>query len=664
MVLLAATLVCTADSTAPARHPPPDRLRTVWTATVSNLDGSGGDPTDHTRFIDRPQAAFSSQAAVLPDLTSIQIRDPETGRMLHDINLGQRVGDVALARGVTVAQTGPPSGQDDYGALRGYDTSSGRALWTQAVATNHVVWTRRYELGSGTAAVTSRGIVVVTRDGYLSGLDLRTGQRSWRLRSPCAAIVVSATAATVVVLCGHGQLVLVDPGSGRLRKVTVPRSANDLSTTPDAVGVIALRDRDRLTVIADSGKVLGRITRASSLALVSGDQAVVADADEISALSLTHGTIRWQRRFEAEVLDQGVATGSDISVSSSDGQVMVNRLEELGRPGATSFTDLSGTTTPPLPWPVSGEFAGAVPGLIFIASHSADQYAFTALRPVHQGLAAPRLGGADPADWPDPCGLLTHEQLATLGRGSAGFPARPSPTAARLGLNRTDRCEFTGRHPFSLQVGWVAPDDDAAAFLAQSLLPAPYETRQAGPGGYRYFSYPATAPAVADRALVLRGKLIINVFASGQAPLAAKVARLLQPRHPAGAALERAAIEQAVAAHGFTAVIPPWPPTGGRLRAVYANCGFECRQVFLFHNGRLVGAPPGESTKRNTYQDVQILSQDGTTVRLAALAYFRTGARTSLRYVLIALRLAAGRLMYQATHTAPWRPAPPAPHRR
>ena len=662
-MLLAGALVCTADSAAPARRVPPDRLRTVWTATVSNLDGGSDDPADLSEYVSRPQAAFSPQAAVLPDLKSIQIRDPETGRIRHDIDVGQRVGDVALAGGVTVAQTGPSGAHGGYGALRGYDTPSGRPLWTQAVETSHVVRTGRYDLASGTAAVTARGIVVVPRDGYLTGLDLRTGRRSWTRRVPCSAGAVSATDTKAVVLCDHGPLLLVDPRTGRPRTVTVPHSARDLSTTPDAVGVIASSGQDPLTVIADSGKVLGRTAGAGSLALVSGDQAVVEAGGEIRAVSLTRGTVRWRRKIEGEILDGGVTTGSDVGVSGSDGRVLVNRVVERGRPGATSFTDLSGTTTPPLPWPISGEVAGAVPGLIFVVSHSAYQYAFTALRLDHQSLATPRLGGADPADWPDPCRLLTPERLAALSRGYAGFPARPSPTAARLGLARTDQCDFTGPHPFSLQVGWVAADDDAAAFLAQSLLPAPDRVRQAGPDGYQYFSLPATGPMVADRALVVRGRLIVNVFTAGQANLAAKVARLLQPERPAGAALERAAVERTVADHGFTAMIQPWPPTIGPLRAVYATCGWECGQVFLFQDSRPVGAPPGESTTRDTYRDVQILSQDGTTVRIAAAVYPPTGPQLPVRYALIDLRMAGGRLMYHPA-SAPWLPAPPAPYHR
>lgn len=658
--LLAAALVCAADSAAPARHRLPDRLTTVWTATVSNLDGGSDDPGDRSEFMTRPQAAFSPRAAVLPGLTSVQIRDPETGRMRHDIDVGQRVGDVALAGGVTVAQTNPQDG--GYGVLRGYDIFSGRPLWTQAVVTSHFVWTGRDDLGSGTAAVTARGIVVVTPEGYLIGLDLRTGRRSWTRHASCGASVVSATEAKAVVLCDQGPLLLVDPRTGRQRRVTVPHSAGDLSTTPDAVGVTAFSGRDPLTVVADSGKVRGRITGADSLTLVSGDQAVVEGGGEIRAISLARGTVRWRRKIEGEILDGGEATGSDVGVSGSDG-LLVSRLVERGRPGATSFIDLSGTTTPPLPWPVSGKFAGAVPGLIFVVSHSAYQYAFTALRLDHQGLAAPRLGGADPADWPDPCRLLTPKRLATLGRGYAGFPARPSPIAARLGLARTDQCDFAGPHPFSLQVGWVAANDAAAAFLAQSLLPAPDRVRQAGPDGYRYSSLSATGPPVADRALVIRGKLIINVFTAGQAALAAKVARLLQPEHPTGAALERAAMEQAVADHGFTAMIQPWPPAAGPLRAVFATCGWECGQVFLFHGGQPVGAPPGESATRDTYRDVQILSQDGKTVRIAAAVYPPTGPQVPVRYDLIDLRMAGDRLMYQVA-PAPWRPAPPAPHHR
>ncbi|MFC5185629.1 hypothetical protein [Actinomadura harenae] len=94
-------------------------------------------------------------------------------------------------------------------------------------------------------------------------------------------------------------------------------------------------------------------------------------------------------------IDVEYSTGSSVSVSGSDGRVLVNRLVDPGRPGATSLTDLSGATTPPLPWPVAGEFAGAVPGLIYVVSHSAYQYVFTALRLDHQGLAAP-------SGWPRP----------------------------------------------------------------------------------------------------------------------------------------------------------------------------------------------------------------------------------------------------------------------
>lgn len=227
----------------------------------------------------------------------------------------------------------------------------------------------------------------------------------------------------------------------------------------------------------------------------------------------------------------GDTAGSDNGAFSTDGLVLLNGAAEGDDPGTTTLVEPSGRVTPPLPWPVSGQFAGAIPGYVFVVSHAAHQYRFTALRLDRERLPSPRLGAARR---PDPCRLLTAGRLATLGPGYTAFPAKRSPLVESLRLPHSDQCNFAGGHPFSLQIGWVAADQAGAEALTQSLLPGPERVRQAGPGGYLYTDETAGPVPVTDRALVARGRLVIDVFAPGQVDLTAKIARLLQADRPAG----------------------------------------------------------------------------------------------------------------------------------
>ncbi|MFC4056250.1 PQQ-binding-like beta-propeller repeat protein [Actinomadura syzygii] len=681
VLLLSAAMVCAADSgpreaadRSWAGRALPNLMTPVWTATVANLD-VGLDSWD---FIGRPEASFSPAAAVLPDLTGIQVRDPTTGRMLHDIQVGERVGDVALAGGVVVAQTRANSARNfDFRQLRAYDLSSGRELWVQDMYSSHVVETGRYSF-LGATAVTSRGVVFTAATGEMIGLDPRTGRIRWTHSSACSNGTLSATEKMVVVVCEKGPLLTVDPENGRLYSAEIPGTVVDVATTPDAVGVewtsadLTAPDYPRpvprtATVVSGPRLVISRVDGSPGhLVQVMGGQAILQGDGELRAVGLAHGTELWRRKTEQTAAPGGSSVGSEDGVSAAaDGLVLLNGANEETRPGATSLIDASGRSTPPIPWPVSGQFAGAIPGYVFLISHTSQQHLFTALRLERETLPDPRLGGARPADWPDPCRLLTPAQLAALGHYT-GFPAKPSPFAERTRLPYSDQCDFAGRHPFSLRVGWVAPDQAAAETLTQSLLPGPPGVWQAGPGGYQYRRLTASAPPTADRALVARGRFVIAVFAPNQVGLTERITRLLQadrPPDPAGG-LDRAAAEQTVRDHGFNALIQTSPPNPGPLRAVYADCGPPaCSQVFLFQGDRLVGAPPGESAERPYYEDVQIVRQDGDTVRLAAAVVPPGAPCCQLKHDLIDLRMSDGRLVYRV-ESGPWRPAPAAPHRR
>ncbi|TYK49530.1 PQQ-binding-like beta-propeller repeat protein [Actinomadura decatromicini] len=680
VLLLSAALVCAADSgpreaadRSWAGRALPNLMTPVWTATVANLD-VGLDAWD---FIGRPEASFSPDAAVLPDLTGVQVRDPRTGRMLHDIPVGEKVGDVALAGGVVVAQTRANSARNfDFRQLRAYDLSSGRELWVQDMYSSHVVETGRYSF-LGATAVTSRGVVFTAVTGEMIGLDPRTGRTRWTRSSACSNGTLSATENMVVVVCEKGPLLMVDPENGRLYSTEIPGSVVDVATTPDAVGVEWTsadptapnppRPLPRTTTVVSGPRlVIDRVDGSPGhLVQVMGRQAILAGDGELRAVSLARGAELWRRKTEVTIAPGGRSVGSEDGVSAADGLVLVNGANEETQPGTTSLIDASGRTTPPIAWPVSGQFAGAIPGYVLLVSHTAQQHRFTALRLDRETLPDPRLGGARPSDWPDPCRLLTPARLAALGRYT-GFPAKPSPFAERTRLPYSDRCDFAGRHPFSLRVAWVAPDRAAAETLTQSLLPGPPGVWQAGPGGYQYRGMTASAPPVADRALVARGRFVIAVFAPAQVGLTERIARLLQADRPPGPAdaFDRAAVEKAVHDRGFAPLIQMSPPNPGPLRAVYADCGPPaCGQVFLFEGDRLVGAPPGESAERPYYQDVQIVRQDGDTVRLAAAVVPPGAPCCQVEHDLIDLRMSDGGLMYRVG-SGPWRPAPAAPHRR
>jgi hypothetical protein len=135
------------------------------------------------------------------------------------------------------------------------------------------------------------------------------------------------------------------------------------------------------------------------------------------------------------------------------------------------------------------------------------------------------------------------------------------------------------------------------------------------------------------------------------------------PTPDAAGALDKATAEKIVKDHGFTAAIQLWPPIPGPLRAVYADCGWWCGQVFLFHGSQLVGAPPGESAARSTYRDVQVVRQDGRAVWLAVGVFPPDGPQVPVRYALIDLQMSGDRLMYRVD-SGPWQAAPAAPHHR
>lgn len=675
-LLLAGLMVFTSDAKQPELRPSmrlPDSMTMAWTAAVANRHGGTDDPTTTGSLQHRPAPSFSPQAALLPNLENIEIRDLKTGQMLHDIPVGDMVGAIANASGVIVAQTDDSSPNAwHYNMLRAYDQSSGRQLWSQRLETRHLLETGRstHEVVFHKTAVvvTTRGVVITRPEGELIGLDLKTGERLWNRRLPCAKDKhkqVSATASTAAILC-DGVLDLVNPETGESRRVHVAGVQAGLATTPDAIAVSSQRTHGdsappSLMVVAESGKVLGRISGSRTLVQMYGDQAIVAGPKELRAVSLARGTVLWRRMIDREYAFGGYATGSDASLAASDGLVMINSERERGRPGTTSFTDPSGLTTPPLPWPVTGEFVDAVSGMVFVVSHAAYQYQFTALRLDNKNPPDLQLGGAEPSDWPDPCRLLTPEQLAKLGRGYVGVHAPPTPTAARLRLPHTDQCNFTGPHSFSLQIGWVSADHATAATLTQSLLPEPDRVWQAGPNGYQHY-YSIVGELSADRAVVMQGRRVINVFAPGQVKLTGQIARLLQaneePAPYSPGSPDKDVIERILNTYGFTGVIQVSPPNPGPLRAIYARCGPGCSQVFLFHGLRLVGAPPGQSASRPFYWGVQVLRQDGINVRL--LATLPAGNRGEVRPMWIDLTMRGDTLMYRIDFGL-WQVAPAAP---
>lgn len=443
----------------------------------------------------------------------------------------------------------------DFSSLRAYDLSSGRQLWSRNIRTGHVLQPGRYDLPIfGPAIVTTRGVVVFSRNEQdLFGLDLRTGQQRWTRKITCGQgttpTTVSATATTAVVLShcsGKSALSLVNPQNGDTHTIDVS-AATDISTTPTALGVIS---GGSLSVFAASGKLLGRVQGGlpgrgnTGFVQVNGDQAVIFSGDELRAISLSHGNELWRRTIEGRV-SQYVPprVAGEISGWGAVGDlVVVNQAMDPQRPGpgVSSIAYPSGKITPLIPWPVSGMFVGAVPGMVFVVSHAGGQYRFTALRLDRKGLPDPSLGGAKPTDWPDPCQLLTSGQLATLGPGYTAVPAAPSPVAGRLHLPHTDQCNFgDGKRPFSLRVAWVAANPAAAETLTQSLLPPPDFVRPIGTNGYQFSG--TTGPA-ADQAIVVHGRWVIAVHAPQQVALTTQIATLLQtttrPQHPTSRATD------------------------------------------------------------------------------------------------------------------------------
>jgi hypothetical protein len=542
VLLLSGLAACTSGSKPRPTQGPralADTLTPVWSADVADLDQS----PDIDGY---PEASFSSRAAVLPNLNQLEIRAASTGQMLHDVAVGEQVGGVAIAGDVVVAQTGRASGLNfDFSSLRAYDLSSGRQLWSRNIRTGHVLQPGRYDLPiSGPAIVTTRGVVVFSRNEQdLFGLDLRTGQQRWTRKTTCGQgttpTTVSATATTAVVLShcsGKSALSLVNPQNGDTHTIDVS-AATDISTTPTAFAVIS---SGSLSVFAASGKLLGRVQGGlpgrgnTRFVQVNGDQAVIFSGDELRAISLSHGNELWRRTIEGRVSRYvPPRVSGQISGWGTVGDlVVVNQAIDPQRPGpgASSIAYPSGKITPLIPWPVSGMFVGAVPGMVFAVSHAGGKYRFTALRPDRKGLPDPSLGGAKPTDWPDPCQLLTSSQLATLGPGYTAVPAAPSPVAGRLHLPHTDQCNFgDGKRPFSLRVAWVAADPAAAQTLTQSLLPPPDFVRPIGTNGYQYSG--TTEPA-ADQAIVVHGRLVIAVHAPQQVALTPQIATLLQTTTP------------------------------------------------------------------------------------------------------------------------------------
>ncbi|WP_426402824.1 PQQ-binding-like beta-propeller repeat protein [Streptomyces sp. R-07] len=524
-----------------ARKPsePPNTLEVAWSYVTTGraLDARDVPP------------ALSDEALAVPVGRSVRVVDTRSGRLLSIVNgFAEDAPDLELSGGVLFLVDTQVRFKD---TLRAYDPATGRELWHRRAAP------RPDGEGAGNFAVggvfyADWGPVVMDGDRVLA-LEPRTGAVRWyvRLDIPCAnphpyvdVPYRMAATATRLLLLRHcmgepAELQAVDERDGRSlwRKLL---GLGKYVSVGAVDGLLSVRMDDKFRLLTESGEEILR--QAGEVYPLGKEQGVVyaSVGQKLRAFRADTGKPVWKR---ARLLT-GFAFMKDgliVDDTSTDGSYSGDVRWSVGDaaaqgPGASTFVDLDGRGTASVPWPVAGTLLGASGELLVVRSEEAKGTRYTGLRPVRRATDVARpvaLGGTEPRDWPDACGLVDAGLLSELAPDYLALPDKKSRAFHGVRLPHPSVCRFAtesgdGSDVFSVTVRWVAPDATAARTYAASAMPwgcapalggcvtAGIEEPRSGARLYTYRTGLEARPVA--HATVVSGRYVLGVAAGEDEP--------------------------------------------------------------------------------------------------------------------------------------------------
>ncbi|MCQ6554959.1 PQQ-like beta-propeller repeat protein [Streptomyces sp. C10-9-1] len=564
----------------------PDSLAVEWSFRTS---GRAAD-------VSALRAVVGEELMAVPQGRTVSVVDTRDGRLLSTASSSaDRFLPVGFSGGVMLAVE-QRFGQAADSALSAYDPATGRRLWHRSASPapgggGADAWSGQAPL------LPDAGPVIELADGRLAGVAPRTGAILWSRGkpplapcgtsgpdahgSPPSPLTAAEASHHIAVLTGcpgrTAELEVVnakDGGSVWSRELGRSRATVELTAVPGAIGVSLDGDLHLFTESgepvlrrkADGGSGLRPVGAARGMVYLSeAREAVQPDPD--ASLSYTLHAVRadtgrtvWTRSGGARpsgVLTGGVVVGGldvpgayvgDLRWSPGDAR--------LQGPGASGLTDPAGRRSSPVPWPVAGTFAGTSGDLLIVRSEEKEGSRYTALRPGRRAADAAGpvpLAGVERRDWPDACGLVGADLLASLRRDHVKLPVPSSRTVLGTGLPGPSVCRFAAKSGsdddvFSVTVRWVAPDAEAAETYATSVIPWGCAPPLGGcvtagiarprPGVHLYTYRTGLRQLPVAQATVVSGRHVLGVSAGGNEPrsraLVRRVAMHLAERPASG----------------------------------------------------------------------------------------------------------------------------------
>ncbi|MFD4338392.1 PQQ-binding-like beta-propeller repeat protein [Streptomyces anulatus] len=482
LVVVLLTLLIGDERTVGKPSGPPNNLEVAWSYVTT---GRALDARD-------VQPALNDEALAVPVGRSVRVLDPRSGQLLSTVNgFAAKSPNLGLSGGVLFLVDTQDHFKD---TLRAYDPATGRELWHRRAAPGpDGKGAGNFALGG--VFLADWGPVVMDGDRALA-LDPRTGAARWyvRLNTHCVKphpylenpYQIAATSTRFLLLrhCTDetAKLQAMDERDGRF--VWQKRLGRGERISVSAVdGVLGVRTDDEFRLLTESGE---EILRQAGPGYPLGEEQGVVYADvgqKLRAFRADTGKPVWNRARSLtgfSFMKDGLIVEDTNTDGSYSGDVRWSVGDAAGQgPGASTFVDLDGRRTAPVPWPVAGTLLGTSGELLVVRSEEAKGTRFTGLRPGHRAKDAARpvaLGGSGPRHWPDACGLVDAGLLSELAPDYLALPDRQSRTMRGVRLPHPSVCRFAtksgdGSDVFSVTVRWTAPDATAARTYAASAMP-------------------------------------------------------------------------------------------------------------------------------------------------------------------------------------------------
>lgn len=169
-------------------------------------------------------------------------------------------------------------------------------------------------------------VYIGSSDGYLYAFDAATGTVRWRFNGQSPIGTTPAVASGTVYLGWNREMIALSAANGAVRWRYTDKQGNITSPAVGNGRVYYGGNGRVIALSAGAGQQLWQYPHGNgavfSNALVDGDTLYVGDhAGYVNALGALDGTLRWQGKTGARVLDQPTAAGGAVYAGSEDGSI-------------------------------------------------------------------------------------------------------------------------------------------------------------------------------------------------------------------------------------------------------------------------------------------------------------------------------------------------------